>query len=49
MDGKVMLAVYAAPRYAGVNVTSPGAIRQLFGVTLDSAGNLPSMPSVFPD
>jgi putative SOS response-associated peptidase YedK len=25
------------------------AIRRLFGVTLDSAGNLPVMPSVFPD
>ncbi len=25
------------------------AIRRLFGVTRDSAGNLPSMPGVFPD
>lgn len=32
------------------NITkSQDAIRRLFGVTLDSAGNLPSMPGVFPD
>ncbi|WP_315838862.1 SOS response-associated peptidase [Bradyrhizobium prioriisuperbiae] len=29
--------------------TNQEAIRALFGVTLDSAGNLPSMPAVFPD
>jgi putative SOS response-associated peptidase YedK len=29
--------------------TNQEAIRALFGVTLDSAGNVPSMPSVFPD
>jgi putative SOS response-associated peptidase YedK len=29
--------------------TNQDAIRRLFGVTLDSAGNLPSMPGVFPD
>jgi putative SOS response-associated peptidase YedK len=28
---------------------SQDAIRRLFGVTFDSAGNLPSMPGVFPD
>jgi hypothetical protein len=26
MEGKVMLAIYAAFRYAGVNVTSPGKV-----------------------
>jgi putative SOS response-associated peptidase YedK len=25
------------------------AIRRLFGITFDNAGNLPSMPGVFPD
>ncbi|SEE65234.1 Putative SOS response-associated peptidase YedK [Rhizobiales bacterium GAS188] len=29
--------------------TNQEAIRRLFGVTLDSAGNLPAMPAVFPD
>jgi hypothetical protein len=29
--------------------TSQEAIRRLFGVASDSAGNLPSMPGVFPD
>jgi putative SOS response-associated peptidase YedK len=29
--------------------TSQDAIRRLFGVAVDSAGNLPSMPGVFPD
>jgi putative SOS response-associated peptidase YedK len=29
--------------------TSQDAIRRLFGVATDSAGNLPSMPGVFPD
>jgi putative SOS response-associated peptidase YedK len=29
--------------------TNQDAIRRLFGVTVDSAGNLPSMPGVFPD
>jgi putative SOS response-associated peptidase YedK len=29
--------------------TNQEAIRRLFGVTLDSAGNLPAMPGVFPD
>jgi putative SOS response-associated peptidase YedK len=29
--------------------TSQEAIRRLFGVSTDSAGNLPSMPGVFPD
>lgn len=29
--------------------TSQDAIRRLFGVTIDSAGNLPTMPGVFPD
>jgi putative SOS response-associated peptidase YedK len=29
--------------------TSQDAIRRLFGVASDSAGNLPSMPGVFPD
>jgi putative SOS response-associated peptidase YedK len=29
--------------------TDQAAIRRRFGVTLDSAGNLPVMPSVFPD
>jgi hypothetical protein len=28
---------------------SQDAIRRLFGVASDSAGNLPSMPGVFPD
>jgi putative SOS response-associated peptidase YedK len=29
--------------------TNQDAIRRLFGVTMDSAGNLPPMPGVFPD
>ncbi|MBR1221466.1 hypothetical protein JQ557_25930 [Bradyrhizobium sp. U87765 SZCCT0131] len=29
--------------------TNQEAIRRLFGVTKDSAGNLPPMPAVFPD
>jgi hypothetical protein len=33
----------------GSITTNQDAIRRLFGVTTDSAGNLPSMPGVFPD
>ena len=29
--------------------TNQDAIRRLFGVTVDSTGNLPPMPGVFPD
>jgi putative SOS response-associated peptidase YedK len=29
--------------------TNQDAIRRLFGAVFDSAGNLPSMPAVFPD